>query len=356
MENQADKSQDATPEKLNEARKKGQVGKSVEFVSAASLVPMLVALIISLPKLAHIVSFHLSVWFHNVNQMASSPVLISVYFGRFLSDVLSVVGVIMMLGIAFAALSTLVHVGPVFSLFPLKFDLSKLNPIVGLKKVFSKKGLFDTLKLVLKVIFFSLALAFVWFQINNLILYPTSFSLIALSANWKHVFVVVVSALLFIYVLFALFDLWQSKKEFSHKMKMSMRDIKDEYKKREGNPEIKHKRRKNMLALLRNISGMSKLKDADVIITNPTHVAVALKYRSKIMVYPTVLVKGKGFFALWIIKKARSYGVPIMQRPPLARKIYADSEVKGIIPVSEQHQVAEIYKEIIKMPGNKVYS
>lgn len=356
MENQADKSQDATPEKLNEARKKGQVGKSVEFVSAASLVPMLIALIIALPKLGHVVSFHLSVWFHNANQMTASPALISVYFGCFLSDLLSIVGLIMLIGVAFAILSTLVHVGPVFSLFPLKLDLSKLNPVAGLKKVFSKKGLFDTFKLILKVIFFSLALAFVWFQINNLILYPTSFSLIALVANWRHVFIVMVSALLFVYIAFALFDLWQSKKEFAKKMKMSVRDIKDEHKKREGSPEIKHKRRKNMLALVRNISGMPKLKDADVIITNPTHVAVALKYRSKTMAYPTVLVKGKGFFAWWIIKKAKSYGVPIVQRPPLARKIYAEAEVKGIIPLSAQNQVAEIYKEIIKMSGNKVYS
>lgn len=356
MENQADKSQEATPEKLSEARKKGQVGKSVEFVSAASLVPMLIALIISLPKLANIMSYHLSIWFHNANQMAASPALISVYFWHFFRDVLGVIGVIMLLGIAFAILSTLVHVGPVFSLFPLKLDLSKLNPATGLKKVFSKKGLFDILKLVLKVIFFSLALAFVWFQINNLILYPTSFSLLALAANWKHAFVVIVSALLFVYIVFALLDLWQSKKEFSKKMRMSMRDIKDEHKKREGSPEIKQKRRKNMQALVRNISGMPKLKDADVIITNPTHVAVALKYRSKTMAYPTVLVKGKGFFAWWIIKKAKSYGVPIVHRPPLARKIYAETEVKGIIPLSEQNQIAEIYKEIIKMSGNKVYS
>lgn len=356
MENQADKSQDATPEKLSEARKKGQVGRSIELVSTASLVPMMIALIISLPKLGHLFSFHLALWFHNVNQMVASPALIMVYLGQFLSDVLGIVGMIMLIGIAFAILSTLVHVGPVFSLFPLKMDLTKLNPVTGLKKIFSKKGLFDIFKLILKVIFFSIAAVFVWYQINDLVLYPMSFSLMALAANWKHVFVVLVSVMLGIFILFAIFDLWHSKKDFAKKMKMSMRDVKDEHKKREGSPEIKQKRRQNMMTLVRNISGMPKLKDADVIITNPTHYAVALKYRSKTMAYPTVLVKGKGFFAKWIIKKASSYGIPVIQRPPLARKIYAESEVKGIIPLSEQNEVAAIYKQIIKTSGSKVYS
>jgi flagellar biosynthetic protein FlhB len=111
-----------------------------------------------------------------------------------------------------------------------------------------------------------------------------------------------------------------------------------------------------MMSLIRNFSGVSNLKDADVIITNPTHVAVALKYRSKSMAFPIVTAKGKGFFALWIIKKAKAYGVPVRQFPPLARKIYAESEVNSVIPLSEQESVAEIYKEIIKMSGHRVFS
>jgi flagellar biosynthetic protein FlhB len=134
-----------------------------------------------------------------------------------------------------------------------------------------------------------------------------------------------------------------------------MRDIKDEYRRREGDPELKNKRKKNLIELLRNLGGASKIKNADVIITNPTHVAIALQYRSKTMALPIVLTKGKGFFAKYIIHKAKAYGVPIYRRPPLARKLYAETLVNSVIPVSEQQAIVDIYKEIIKSPNNKVF-
>jgi flagellar biosynthetic protein FlhB len=102
-----------------------------------------------------------------------------------------------------------------------------MNPVTGLKKIFSKKGLVDILKLILKVVFFSIALLLVWHQVADLILYPTSFSLVSLAANWKAAFTVLVSSLLVVFALFAMFDLWHSKKEFANKMRMSTNEEKE---------------------------------------------------------------------------------------------------------------------------------
>lgn len=356
MENQADKSQDATPYKLDEARKKGQVGKSVEFVSTASLIIMLLGLCFSIAKLGNLFAYNATLWLKNASQMAKSPRLTLQYFEQFAGSVFELLGVIMLLGMGMAILASLVHAGPVFSFFPLKLDFSKLNPVNGIKKIFSRRGLVEIFKLALKVVFFGAAMVFVWSQVRNQLLYPNSLSIKSILQNWKSALFVMLAALLFVYILFAIFDLWYSKREFAKKMRMSTRDIKDEYKRREGDPELKHKRKKNLINLIKNIGGTSKLKNADVIITNPTHFAVALQYRSKTMAFPVVIAKGRGIFAKFIIYKARRYGIPIYRRPPLARKIYKDSLVNSVIPLSEQQAVAEVYREIIKSPNSKVFS
>lgn len=356
MEDQSNKSQDATPHKLAEARKKGQIARSAEFVSMVSLICMTCGLILALPKLSNIFSIYLINWFHNTSQMAKSPDLIFLYFSKFFSAVFSVIGLIMLIGVMGSILASLAHSGPVFSFHPLKFDLTKINPVTGFKKIFSRRGLIEIVKLILKVSFFSISLVFVWHQIANIIFFPNSFSLVVLAKNWQLALIIMVSVLLIVYLLFALFDLWYSKRDFAKKMRMSMKDIKDELKNNEGSPEIKHKRKKIMLLLLRNMKGMANLREADVVITNPTHYAVALKYRSKTMVLPIVLTKGKGFFAKWIIERARIFGVPVMRYPTLARKIFAETEVEGVIPSSDQDRVAEIYRKVIKMNSSKVFS
>lgn len=356
MENQADKSQEATPYKLAEARKKGQVGKSMEFVSISSLIVMLGALILILPSMGKVLVLDFTYWLQNVNQMVEAPGLIGVHLSRFISDIVKLLGAVIACGILATIIFNILHAGVVFSFFPLKLDFSKLNPANGLKKIFSAKGLFELFKVVFKLIFIAGSIVFVWGQIKGRILYLKSLSLYAVLEVWKSSFVILVITFSLLFMAFALFDLWYSKRDFAKKMRMSTRDIKDEYKRREGDPEIKNKRKKNMQSLIKNVMGLSGLKNADVIITNPTHVAVALQYRANTMALPKVVVKGKGFLAKIIMKRAASYGIPIMRIPPLARSIYKECEINNPIPIEEQYAVAKVYKDIVKMPGMKVYS
>lgn len=356
MENQADKSQEATPYKLAEARKKGQVGKSMEFVSISSLIVMLVTLILVLPSLGESLVVDLSFWLKNTNQMVESPALIGMHIKQFSTDIFKLLGVVIVSGVISTVIFSILHAGVVFSFFPLKLDLSKLNPVNGLKKIFSAKGLFEIFKVALKLIFIAGAIWFIWGQIKENVLHIKSFSLFAVLSIWKSSFVVLVLTFSLLFFIFSLFDLWYSKKDFAKKMRMSTRDIKDEYKRREGDPEVKNKRKKNMQNLIRNVMGLSNLKNADVVITNPTHVAVALQYRANVMALPKVVVKGRGFLAKIIMKRAYVYGIPVVRSPASARAIFKECEINSPIPIEEQYVVAKIYRNIIKMPDTKVYS
>lgn len=355
MENQADKSLEATPFKLEEARKKGQVGKSQEFVSIFCVAVMVACLMVLLPKMANDFTRSLSLWLQQTNQIANSNTLLLQHIVRFLEDAGSVVLVVVIAGAMATIISSLIHAGPVFSLHPLKLDLTKLNPINGLKRIFSKRGLFEIFKVTLKMLFVTVTMIFLWGQIKGLVLYQNTHSLSGLASNWKKALNSVLAAFLGVFFVFALLDLWYSKRDFARKMRMSTRDIKDEYKKREGDPEIKNKRRRGAQQLLKNAMSMSNIKSADVIITNPTHYAVALQYRANSMPLPQVLTKGRGLSAKFIISKARQFGIPVYRQPRLARKLFGDTQIGSYILLTEQSSVAEVYRELIKRPGHKVF-
>jgi flagellar biosynthesis protein FlhB len=356
MENQADKSQEATPYKLAEARKKGQVGKSLEFVSIVSLISMLATFIIVLPGLAEVLAADTRLWLLNTNQFVQSTAMMGGFLKHFLGDILGTLGIVLFVGAMTAIISSLVHAGPVFSFFPLKFDFSKLNPANGLKKIFSRKSLFEITKLILKLAFFAGAFVFIWNQLKGRLLFSHNLTINNLLIEWKSALTLVVVTFLAIFIIFAVLDLWYSKRDFAKQMRMSTRDIKDEYKRREGDPEIKHKRKKGMQQLMRNVMGLSQMKNADVIVTNPTHVAVALQYRPDSMALPKVLVKGKGFLAQIIMRRATKLSIPIVRVPILARALYKECEINNPIPLDQQLNVAKIYRELIKMPGSKVFS
>lgn len=356
MENQSDKTQDATPFKLQEARNKGQVAKSIEFVSISGLIVMLTVLIFLLPAFASELAKNLAYWFQSSSRMAHSETLVIAYAGQFVRGIAWPVVVVLITGAISAVLLNVLHAGPVFSLFPLKMDLSRLNPANGFKRVFSLRGLFDTIKVILKLVFIGLAAYFVWGQIKDLVLYNKVLSMSLLMENWRKAFTILVVSFLAIFFVFALIDLWFSKRDFAKRMRMSTRDIKDEHKRREGDPEIKQKRKRNMMQLMKSAMSASSVKNADVIIINPTHFAVALQFRANKMPLPRLLTKGRGLVAKIIIKRAQRYNIPIVCRPPLARRLYKNTALDSYIPVVEQVAVAEIYREIIKLPGCRVFS
>lgn len=356
MAEEFDKSEDATPSKLEDARKKGQVGKSAEFSSMGGLLLSLLAFCILLPEIGRSLERLVTQWMFGAHALAEDPGLMLASLVQFASELVVFVLPVILLGAVASIASTVLHIGPVFSLHPVSPDFSRLNPATGLKKVFSLRSLVEILKLVVKLSIFGAAAFYIWQSSMAMAVQSGSVSFESMLQSLRHVAVKVILVLLAIYFCFSLFDLWYSKREFARQMRMSKRDVKDEAKRREGNPEIKSKRRRVYSDLVKKFSSLASVKDADVIITNPTHVAVALQYRPKKMALPIVLAKGKGHFALLIRKKASRAGVPVVRIPALARTLLAEIDVDAPISLAHRRDVAEVYRGVINRPGCKVYS
>ncbi|PCK06931.1 MAG: flagellar biosynthesis protein, partial [Alteromonadaceae bacterium] len=297
MAEEFDKSEEATPYKLQEARKKGQVSRSMELPAFFSLAAMLLALTVSIGNAASMIYQHTQWWLSHAHQLAQSQMQLNHHFNAYVQHLAQAVLPVILSGTLAAVIASLVNIGPLFSMQPLSPDFSKLNPVTGIKKIFSRKSLVELGKLVVKIGLFSATAYMVWQQAAVKILNSKHTAINEIIQTWLSLFLTLAYSLLFTFLIAALFDLWFSKKEFSRQMRMSKRDVKDENKRREGDPEIKSKRKRALNELLQKTASVKRVKDADVIITNPSHVAVALQYQPNTMARPIVLGKGHGFLA-----------------------------------------------------------
>ncbi|MCR4605396.1 MAG: EscU/YscU/HrcU family type III secretion system export apparatus switch protein, partial [Eubacterium sp.] len=223
----------------------------------------------------------------------------------------------------------------------LKPKLSKLNPFKGIKKLFSKDKLFELLKSILKLgILFWVVYSYLqdeWGLITNI--YQLDF------VNAIHLIIDTVTDIAFriviVFIVLAIADWFYQKRKFKEDMKMTKQEVKDEYKNAEGNPEIKGAIRRKMQEVSRRRM-MSAIPEADVVITNPTHLAVGLKYDKDANEAPIVVAKGADFLAERIKEIARDNNVQIVENKPLARMLYHNVDVGSEIPPELYQMVAEI--------------
>ncbi len=356
MSDQYDKSEDATPFKLKEARKKGQVAKSPEFPAFFSLLMMVGFLVVNFDEFGRLIAIELGGWISSASFLAEDVGALSNHATNFVFRIAMFLLKMSLLGmLAFIAVS-LVHAGPVFSAHPIKPDFSRVNPAKGFKRLFSRRTLVEFGKLVVKLGLFSLAFWVTFSGAYQWILDPSKAALGNVLYSWGSVAARFASYLLAVFLLSALFDLWFNKREFARQMKMSKRDVKDEYKRREGSPEIKQRQKRNQRELLAKLTSLHNLKDADVIITNPTKFAIALKYRANEMALPVVVSKGRGFIARTIRRKANRRSIPVTRNAKLARHLFWSVDIGQPIDLESQDEVARVYQWILTLPNNKVFS
>ena len=354
MSEQMDKQEPATPYKLEEARKKGQVSRSMEMVSFASLLAILLGLLFVLPALARATSEHTTWWLTNAHILASDWSVLRQHAWRVLTDVAYYLGPVVIAAMCLAIVVSIAHAGVVLSSFPLKPDFTKLNPVNGFKRIFSKKNLIELAKLIVKLTLFIAASVAIWPAVVEQFADFLNLTSAQVAPGWRQLALKIAAAFLVVFALSALFDLWFSKRDFARQMRMSRRDLKDEHRRKEGDPEIKAKRRRNQLELMKRLAGMKQVKNADVIVTNPTHVAVALRYRPNEMMVPVTVTMGRGFVAKAIVTIARRHRIPVLRKPPLARALVRKGSPGAGIPLEKQAEVAAVYRWVLTLPGNKV--
>ncbi|MGO4543891.1 flagellar biosynthesis protein FlhB [Paenibacillus sp. 2TAB23] len=345
-----EKTEQATPKKKDEARKKGQVAKSADLAGSFILLFVFMSFIM----LGSYFKQHIMMLFGNLFE---DWLLMDLTVGNVLSlfteitiEMLLILLPVFVIAILVGILGNIVQFGFLLTGEPLKMKLEKVNPINGFKQIFSAKTLVEFLKSVLKLLIVGvlvyLAISKEWERILVLAGLPIQ-QIFSFTAGLTVKLGIEIGAVL---TALALADYFYQRYEHNKSLKMSKQDIKDEHKKSEGDPLIKGRirERQRRMAFQRM---MQEVPNADVIITNPTHFAIALKYDASKMEAPKIIAKGMDHVALRIREIAKENGVVMMENKPLARALYERAEIGDVIPPDLFQAVAEVLAYVYKMKG-----
>lgn len=342
----SEKTLQATPKRRQDARKKGQVLKSQEIVSAFMLLGFVALMKYWLPtmitKMSGLFPYVYNLSYDWSVQSVSTLMINMLWIG------VQVVGPVFIVGALIAIVSNYLQVKFLFTLEPLKPQLSRISPISGAKRMFGVKAWVELLKSLLKVILIGY---FLYATIrDNLQVYPALQQLnvaqaamfigdALLSLAWK----ISIS-----FVLIAVIDFLYQWWDYEKNLRMNHEEMKQEFKQSEGNPQIKAEIRRKQRAMSMSRM-MQDLKTADVVVTNPTHFAVALRYDAKANPAPYVVAKGADQVALRIRAHAKEYGIIILENKPLARALYAQVEIGQAVPADLYKAVAEVLAFVYRL-------
>lgn len=341
-----DKTEPATPKKLEDARKEGQVSKSREVGMGLSLLGLFVALKFYIGTLGErFIGTFQSIYTRIPEFVGTEGTHDSGAFLMLLSDcivdMLIMMAPFLLVGFVIAFIADVVQVKWKFTTKPLMPKFDKMNPIKGMKKIISAQSVFELLKAILKVVFLSnLAISTVK---DKLLLIYGLYDLTLMSALGAIGEVIIdlgikISAW---YMVIAAVDFVYQKMKFKKDMRMSKQEVKDEYKNAEGDPKVKSQQKQRMRQASQRRM-MQSIPTADVVITNPTHFAVALKYDADSGRAPIVVAKGEDFLAKRIKEIAKENKVEIVENKPLARMLYHNVELGEEIPPELYQAVAEV--------------
>ncbi|MBB5179294.1 flagellar biosynthetic protein FlhB [Planomicrobium koreense] len=345
-----EKTEKATPQKRQESKRKGQVAKSAEIPSALIMVGGVMLLsFLGGWLLDQILAIYRINFTQYINwEWTSSNV--RTLFEQMTVNAVKIMAPIMLAAVVFGILGNYVQVGSMFTTEPLKMQLNRLDPIQGAKRIFSIRALVELAKSLMKIAIIGFAaFSVLWAERGELFLLSqkTLGASLAFIGGLTIKLALIAAAILMV---LAIFDYMYQKYEFEKNIRMSKQDIKDEYKKSEGDPLIKQKIKERQRSMSMNRM-IQDLPNADVLITNPTHYAIAIQYDAETMEAPKVIAMGKDHLALKIKEKAKEHQIVIMENKPLARALYAQVEVGDSVPEDLFLAVAEVLAYIYRLKG-----
>ncbi len=341
-----DKTEEPTPKKRQDARKKGQVARSQELNTAfVLLIGFLVLRVLWEYIYGNIAEYSIYIYSH-LAQSTTTEGITELFIGIMIvlaKTVLPVMLAIMIIGLGI----NLFQVGIMFSAERIEFKLENLNPINGFGRIFSKRSLVELAKSIFKIIVIGY---FLYLYLKDQIPLVPQFIFFDLPqslATAADIIFTMAFQVVGVIMLMAAADYAYQRWQMTQDLMMSKQEVKDEYKQTEGDPQIKGKikQKQRQMAMQRM---MSEVPKADVIVTNPTHLAVALKY-SKGMVAPLVVAKGQDLVAERIKQIARENHVMIVENKPVARALYQAVEVGGVVPAELYQAVAEILAYVYRI-------
>lgn len=340
-----DKTEEPTDKKVSDAREEGNVAKSAE-ISGVTVLTFGTAYLLffssySLVEIKKLMMFSYSF----IGQELDSPLFFAITYHVTIT-LLKALAPLFILVLILVLVSNLAQFG--FLTIALKFDLQKLDPIKGIKGIFGLKKLIEAFKLMVKLMLIMLVMCILFAITYKDFLAMMNQETTATIATMLDLTLYFISAILFILFIFAIIDFYFTKYYHTKSLKMSKQEIKDEFKNMEGDPHVKGRIRRIQMQMAQKRM-MSSVPEADVVITNPTHYAVALKYDNKVDSAPKVVAKGIDFLAIKIKDIAKEHRIPIIENPALARSLYDQIDVDREIPGEFYKAMAEIFSYIYEL-------
>ncbi|MDY6986481.1 MAG: flagellar biosynthesis protein FlhB [Thermodesulfobacteriota bacterium] len=343
-----DKTEPATPKRREEARKKGQIAQSREISSALVLLGALSVLFFTGSHMFQGLSALMRSVFQDVATLSLEEHSLIFFVFQVLYHMLVILMPLMIVTVVAGIGSNLLQVGFLLTAKPLMPKFSMLNPVSGMKRLFSLRALAELAKSFLKITLVG-AIAYVMLS-NDIDQIPSLMhmdiaDIVRFFARVSFRIALFTSlAMIALAALDYAFQRWQHEKS----LRMTKQEVKDELKQREGDPTVKSRIRSVQLEMARRRM-MASVPEADVVVTNPTSLAIALKYDPSDMMAPKAVAKGAGFIAERIKEIARKHRVPVIEHKPLARALFKSVEIGGMIPASLYQAVAEILAYVYRL-------
>lgn len=343
-----EKTEKATPKKREDERKKGKVAKSQDVNTAILLLLSFMTLAVFGTSMKNGMTSLYRYTFTEYIHWDLTTETIMLIFSEVMIEIAKVLAPVMLVAIIAGVAANLLQIGFLFTTEPLKFDLKKIDPIQGAKRIFSIRALVELLKSLFKILLIgAITFTIIWMSKDEMLMLSQKNINGALAFFGQTTITMGIAATIALLFL-AVFDYAYQKYDYEKNLKMSKQDIKDEHKNVEGDPLIKSKlREKQRQVAMQRM--MSDVPTADVIITNPTHYSIAIKYDEDEASAPYVVAKGVDQVALKIREIAKAHNITIVENRPLARGLHDMVELGNVIPEQFYQAVAEVLAYVYQL-------
>ncbi len=348
------KTEEPTHRKLEKSREKGQIAQSQEIKHVFSLATGVLVIGVFLPIFGTDLTGGLGHFLTHLHEVNTDPGAVLELMTTGVFRITAILAIPLLLFVLSAAAASLVQFGFLISAENMKPNLNKLSPIKGLKRMFGPRAVVELVKGIIKI---SLVGAAAYFLVSPLLgggvetLAGTSMDRL-LTIVWREVLLLTVIVTVMTAGLAAI-DYAYQRYEFMKQQRMTKQEVKDEYKQTEGDPHVKGRLRSIRQQRARQRM-MAAVPQADVVVTNPTHFAVAMRYRPEEMAAPRVVAKGIDSLALKIREVAAEHEVAVVENPPLARALYAVVEIDQEVPPEHYKAVAEVISYVFRLQNRTI--
>ena len=344
------KTEEPTPKKLEESRKKGQVALSREINNWVMLMTGTVVVLAIGPYSLNALKDHMKTYIEKAHLMPSVPGGFGFILGDSFWEVIAILILPLLIFMLAAFLAPFLQIGPLFAPEVIKPDLSKISLMQGFKRLFSLRSIMEFIKGILKIGIIGVVGVILLYPfyggVEHMIGLPPPVMMDELQALVLRL----MSGILVVLLVVAVIDLVYQRYEHYKKMRMTKQELKDEYKQTEGDPHVRAKLRQLRMEKA-SARMMQAVPEADVVITNPTHYSLALKYDPEEMDAPLLVAKGVDDLAMRIREVAKENDVPLYENKPLARVLFDTVEVDEAIPPEHYQAGAEVISYVFQLKG-----